>query len=94
MPRTVRSRALVVFLLILVLPALPTLGQQESRAPGNRSPLASLWRALVEFIPGFANLGPGLDPLGGQPSGGGLGNQPPPSSAQGDLGPELDPLGR
>jgi hypothetical protein len=45
----------------------------------------SLWQALADLIPGVAQLGPELDPLGG--------NAQETNGSQGDLGPGLDPLG-
>ena len=80
-----RSRAPIVFLLLALL-ALPAFaGEQEGTRPsGERGFLASLWLALAELVPEMAQLGPGLDPLGG--------NQAP-GGDQGDLGPSLDPLG-
>jgi hypothetical protein len=80
-----RSRALVVFLL-LALFALPAFaGEQErAQAPRERGFLVSLWQALAGLVPAIVDLGPGLDPLGGDQE---------PNGSQGDLGPELDPLG-
>jgi hypothetical protein len=81
MSRTVRSRAPVVFLLLLLL-APPVLAREQTKAPaGPTSLLASLWQVFTELIPGLAKLGEGLPP--GRPA----------ASSQGDLGPGLDPLG-
>lgn len=81
-----RSRAPVVFLLLTLL-ALPAFaGEQErTQAPEERGLFASLWQALADLIPGLAELGPSLDPLGGDAQ--------QTNGSQGDLGPELDPLG-
>lgn len=80
MPRSVRSRVPVVFL-VLALLALPVLGQQQAmgRAPAHPNFLSSLWHTVVEFVSGLM-----------QPPDHGSGQ----SSTQGDLGPGLDPLGR
>jgi hypothetical protein len=79
MPHTVRSRSLIVFLALALL-ALPALGQQPGgRAPAHGSPLSSLWQTVVEFVSGLVR----------PPDQGGVS-----TNAQGDLGPELDPLGR
>ncbi len=81
MPRIVRSRAFVFFLL-LVLMALPALAKEQAKAP-ERPPslLTYLWQALTELVPGLANPGDGFPP--GEPA----------DSSQSDLGPGLDPLG-
>lgn len=80
MSRTVRSRA-PVFLLLLLL-ALPALAGGQTKAPaGPTGLLTSLWQALTELVPGLAKLGDGLPPV------------EPPADSQGDLGPGLDPLG-
>jgi len=80
-----RSRAPVVFL-ILSLIALPAFaGEQVSPAPRAQGLFVSLWQALADLIPGAADLGPGLDPLGGADQ--------ETSGSERDLGPELDPLG-
>ncbi|HYU34361.1 MAG TPA: hypothetical protein VEW48_19585 [Thermoanaerobaculia bacterium] len=84
MPHAVRSRAPVVFL-ILFLIALPAFAGEQTHVPRDQGLLASLWQALADLLPGVAQLGPGLDPLGG--------NGQEPNGAQGDLGPSLDPLG-
>ena len=79
-----RSRAPIVLLLLTLL-ALPAFaGEQRADAPRERGFLASLWQALAGLVPGVAQLGPGLDPLGGADQGNGSGS---------DLGPSLDPLG-
>ena len=79
MPYAIRRRASTVFLLLILL-ALPALGQQSGRTvPAHYSFFSSLWRTVVEFVSGLV---------------------PPPahgyetSNTEGDLGPELDPLGR
>jgi hypothetical protein len=79
MLHTIRRRASTVFLALLLL-TLPALGQQTVRPePARSSFFSSLWRTVVEFVSGLV---------------------PPPdrgsvhSSTEGDLGPELDPLGR
>lgn len=83
-PHRVRSSTSIVFLL-LVLIALPAVaGEQGVHIPRDRGFLASLWQAFAGLFPGVAQLGPGLDPLGG--------HQETAGSA-GDLGPSLDPLG-
>ena len=84
--RRVRSRILIVFLLLLALFALPAVaGQQATHSPRHWGFLVTLWQALAGLFPGIAQLGPSLDPLGG-------GHQAPAGSG-GDLGPSLDPLG-
>ncbi len=85
MPHAVRSRAPIVFL-ILSLIALPAFaGEHGTQAPRDQGLLVSLWQALADLIPGVAQLGPGLDPLGGVDQ--------ETNGSEGDLGPELDPLG-
>jgi hypothetical protein len=65
MPHAVRSRAPVGFL-ILSLIALPAFaGEQGSPVPRTQNLFVSLWQALADLIPGVADLGPELDPLGG-----------------------------
>jgi hypothetical protein len=92
MPPAARSRAPVVFLLLAFL-ALPALGQPTRPSPAGRGLLAALWQSFLDLVPASADLGPGLDPLGGpKPQGSGSGPQEP-SGHQGDLGPGLDPLG-
>jgi len=77
MPHAVRSRAPVVFLLLVFI-ALPAVaGGPRTCIPRGRSFLASLWQTFAEWAPGLAHVG------GGQESNG----------SQGDLGPSLDPLG-
>ena len=79
MPHAIRRRASTVFLLLILL-ALPALGQQTGRpVPARYSFFSSLWRTVVEFVSGLV---PPPD----------HGSEP--SSTGGDLGPELDPLGR
>ena len=81
-----RSRAPVVFLLLVLL-ALPAFAGEQERpqAPGERGFFASLWQALADLIPNVAQLGPSLDPLGGDAQ--------QTNGSEGDLGPGLDPLG-
>jgi hypothetical protein len=80
MSRPVRSRALVVFLLLVLL-ALPVLAREQTKAPAPApSLLTALWQALTELVPGLAKPGGGLPP-GGAATG-----------SQGDLGAGLDPL--
>ncbi|HKH45143.1 MAG TPA: hypothetical protein VKM72_10810 [Thermoanaerobaculia bacterium] len=84
MPQTVRSCAAIVFL-FLVLVALPAVaGEQGTRPPKEQGLLVSLWQAVMDLNPGLAQLGPGLDSLGGDD---------PEPAPQGDLGPGLDPAG-
>jgi|GEM_PF-7095181 len=79
MPYTIRRRASTVFLLLLLL-ALPALGQQTGRpVPARYNFFSFLWRTVVEFVSGLV---PPPD----------HGSQP--SNTESDLGPELDPLGR
>lgn len=79
MLHAIRRRASIVFLALLLL-ALPALGQQTGRPePAHYSFFSSLWRTVVELV---SDLMP-------PPDHGSVGN-----STEGDLGPELDPLGR
>lgn len=79
MPHAIRRRASTVFLLLILL-ALPVLGQQTGRpVPAHYNLFSSLWRTVVEFVSGLV-----------LPPGHGSGH----SSTEGDLGPELDPLGK
>ena len=86
MPHAARPRFRApILLLILSLIALPALaaepGAQASRHQGF---FLSLWQALTDLVPGLEQLGPGLDPLGGDQG---------TNRSEGDLGPSLDPLG-
>jgi hypothetical protein len=79
MSYAIRRRAFTVFLLLILL-ALPALGQQIGRpVPARYSFSSTLWRTAVEFVSGLV---PPPD----------RGSEP--SNTEGDLGPELDPLGR
>lgn len=81
-----RSRAPVVFLLLALL-ALPAFAGEHERtqAPRERGLLASLWELAAGLVPVIVDLGPELDPLGG--------DRQETNGSQGDLGPGLDPLG-
>lgn len=88
MPAAARStsRASVAFVLLALLAFPAFAGERERQeAPRERGFLDSLWQALSELIPGVAQLGPELDPLGG--------DHQETNGSQGDLGPSLDPLG-
>ena len=88
MPQAARSRSRIpVFFLLLALLGVPAFAGEPERvqAPGERGFLVSLWQALTDVIPDVAQLGPELDPLGGEHQG--------TDGSQGDLGPGLDPLG-
>ena len=81
MPHAARPRSRAsILLLILSLVALPALAAEPAaQAPRHQGFFLALWQALTDLVPGLEQLGPGLDPLGGD--------------HETDLGPELDPLG-
>lgn len=84
MPQRMRPCAAIVFLL-LVLVALPAVaGEQGIRPPKEQGLLVPLWQAVMNLVPGLAQLDPGLDLLSGDD---------PEPAPQGDLGPGLDPAG-
>ena len=84
MPQRMRPCAAIAFLL-LALVALPAVaGEQGTQRPKEQGLLVSLWQAVMDLVPGLAQLGPGLDSLSGDDL------EPAP---QGDLGPGLDPAG-
>ncbi len=90
MPHAVRSRSrrslVVALLLTLTLHAFPVLaGDHGTHSPRPEGLLASLWQAVAALVPGVAQLGPEVDPLGGTPQ--------TPRDSEIDLGPSLDPLG-
>ena len=81
MPHAARPRFRApILLLLLSLIALPALAAEPTaEAPRHQGFFFSLWQALTNLVPGLEQLGPSLDPLGGD--------------HESDLGPELDPLG-
>ena len=83
MPQIVRPYAAIVVLL-LILVALPAVAGEGTRPPKEQGLLVSLWQAVMDLVSGLAQLGPGLDPLGGDD---------PEPAPRGDLGPGLDPAG-
>lgn len=80
-----QPRTLIVFLL-LVLAALPAVAGEQGTTgpPKEQGLLLSLWQAVMDLIPGLAQLSFEPDSLDG--------DDPEPAS-QGDLGPGLDPAG-
>lgn len=86
MPHVARPRSRAsILLLILSLVALPALAAEPgAQAPRDQGFFLSLWQALTDLVPDLEQLGPGLDPLGGDQE---------TNRSEGDLGPSLDPLG-
>lgn len=86
MPHAARSRSrsslLLIILSLIALPALA--GEPGAQPPRDQGFFLSLWQALTDLVPDLEQLGPELDPLGGDQE---------TNRSEGDLGPSLDPLG-
>ena len=92
----VRSRAPVFFLLFALWTVPAAAGERPVRT--DQGVIAGFWQMLTKLVPDLADLGPGLDPLGGTAASEGIADPRSPElptqpGADSDLGPGLDPLG-